>query len=98
MSQIFDPIPPTYSDVIWCYYQNATTKLEIIRISNIPGWYFEHIVFPGERLIFEAVTEAQLEIYLGDRITPNLAQVVPCKHLATQENHKTEPDLVVGLG
>ncbi|CDM95980.1 MULTISPECIES: DUF1830 domain-containing protein [Limnospira] len=98
MSPIFDAIPPTYSDIILCYYQNATTKLEIIRISNIPGWYFEHILFPGERLLFEAVTEAKLEIYRGDRVKPNLAQVVPCINLATKENQIAEPHLVLGCG
>ncbi|MEI2418640.1 DUF1830 domain-containing protein, partial [Arthrospira platensis SPKY2] len=51
-----------------------------------------------ERLLFEAVTEAKLEIYRGDRVKPNLAQVVPCINLATKENQIAEPHLVLGCG
>lgn len=98
MSQVFDTIPQKYPHKILCYYQNSTNKLQTLRVTNIPEWYFEQIVFPGERLLFEAVAEGQLEIYSGGRVVPNLAQVVPCRQLATKENEITESPLVVGFG
>jgi hypothetical protein len=61
---------------ILCCYVNATSKAQIARITNIPNWYLEHVVFPGERFFFEALPEAELEIYqslgngeiIGDRL------------------------------
>jgi len=35
--------------LILCWYLNTTSKVQIARITNIPNWYFERTVFPGER-------------------------------------------------
>lgn len=54
----------TQSDYqILCGYVNTTNLVQIIRIANIPGWYFERVIFPGQRLFFEAQPEAELEVY-----------------------------------
>lgn len=45
-----------------CYYINATNQVQIARIANIAACYFERVVFPGQRLLFEAVPEAILEV------------------------------------
>ena len=47
---------------ILCWYLNSTSQVQIARITNIPNWYFERTVFPGERFLFEALPEAQLEV------------------------------------
>ena len=68
-------IPGKENQKILCCYVNATSKAQIARISNIENWYLEHVVFPGERFFFEALPEAELEIYqslesgeiIGDR-------------------------------
>ena len=59
MAQILDPIPPEQSEKILCCYVNATSKIQIARISNIANWYFERVVFPGQRLVFEAPLEGK---------------------------------------
>jgi hypothetical protein len=46
-----------------CGYVNPTSSLQIIRIVNIPNWRFERVVFPGERFLFEAPPNAELEVH-----------------------------------
>ena len=46
MAQILDPLPNEDSAAIICCYVNASSKIQIARITNIPGWYFERVVFP----------------------------------------------------
>ena len=69
-------------DLVLCCYVNATERVQVIRISEIPNWYFERVVFPGQKLLFEAPAEADLEIHTGmasavlaDRITCESLQV-----------------------
>ncbi|MGC9528765.1 MAG: DUF1830 domain-containing protein [Limnospira sp.] len=95
MSQVFDSVPSAYTNTILCYYNNSTTQLQTLRVTNIPGWYFERIVFPGERLLFEAVSEAQLEIYPGCRVIQNLARLIPCWQLAIQESEPAKSKTAV---
>ncbi len=85
MSQIFDPVPSDQSEQILCCYVNATSKIQIARISNIPNWYFERVVFPGQRLVFEAVADAQLEIHTGMMASAILSDTIPCDRLKLQE-------------
>jgi hypothetical protein len=65
MAQIIDPLPPDTQEPSLCSYVNATSKIQIARITNIPSWYFERVVFPGQRLVFEAMPHALLEIHSG---------------------------------
>ncbi len=50
-----------------CCYINRTNKIQIGRIANIDQWYFEKVIFPQQRLLFDAPPEAELEIYANDR-------------------------------
>ncbi|MGE5656690.1 MAG: DUF1830 domain-containing protein [Actinomycetota bacterium] len=63
MTLTLDRLPPELSGRILCWYMNLTGQVQVARITNIPNWYFEQTVFPGERFLFEAVPEAELEIY-----------------------------------
>jgi hypothetical protein len=85
MAQILDPLPPEQSRKILCCYVNATSKIQVARISNIPNWYFERVVFPGQRLVFEAPIEAQLEIHTGMMASAILSDKIPCDRLALNE-------------
>lgn len=85
MAQILDPLPPEQSGKIFCCYVNATSKIQVARISNIPNWYFERVVFPGQRLVFEAPKEAQLEIHTGMMASAILSDNIPCDRLAISE-------------
>lgn len=66
---------------IVCCYENLTPKLQVVRITNIPNWYFEKVVFPKQRLLFEALPQASLEVYTGDIAQAILADHIPCDRL-----------------
>jgi hypothetical protein len=66
---------------IVCCYENVTPKLQVVRITNIPNWYFEKVVFPKQRLLFEALPQASLEVYTGDIAQAILADHIPCDRL-----------------
>jgi hypothetical protein len=65
---------------------NATSHIQIARITNIPNWYFERVVFPGQRLVFEAMPEALLEIHTGMMASAILSDTIPCDRLQVDEN------------
>ncbi|MBW4466877.1 MAG: DUF1830 domain-containing protein [Pegethrix bostrychoides GSE-TBD4-15B] len=81
MAQIIDPLPTTAEQYVLCCYVNATSKIQVVRISNIPNWYFERVVFPGQRLVFEALPQAQLEVHCGMMASAILADTILCDRL-----------------
>jgi hypothetical protein len=82
MPQIIDPIPTNVTvKPITCCYVNCTSKIQVARITNIPNWYFERVVFPGQRLVFEAMPESQLEIHTGMMASAILSDRIPCEEL-----------------
>lgn len=85
MAQIFDPLPSDSNAPIVCCYVNATNRIQIARITNIPNWYFERVVFPGQRLVFEAIPEAMLEIHCGMMASAILADTIPCDRLQVED-------------
>ncbi|MBD2742401.1 DUF1830 domain-containing protein [Coleofasciculus sp. FACHB-1120] len=85
MTQILDSLPPNCSDRILCCYINSTNQIQIARIINISDWYFERVVFPKERLLFEALPYAQLEIHTGMMSATILLDKIPCDHLRVKE-------------
>jgi hypothetical protein len=70
---------------VLCCYVNATSKIQIARITNIPDWYFERVVFPGQRLMFEALPKALLEIHTGMMASAILSDTIPCNRLAIDQ-------------
>ncbi|PPT06489.1 hypothetical protein CKA32_001689 [Geitlerinema sp. FC II] len=66
---------------ILCYYSNRSSKIQVARISNVPNWYFERVVFPGQRLIFESYPTAQLEVYTGTVASAVLSDSIACERL-----------------
>lgn len=86
MAQILDPLPPDRTSYIVCCYVNATSKIQIARISHIPNWYFERVVFPGQRLVFEAPPQAILEIHTGMMASSILSDNIPCDRLCIDED------------
>jgi hypothetical protein len=92
MAQILDPLPPEQLGKVLCCYVNATSKIQVARISNIPNWYFERVVFPGQRLVFEAPLEAHMEIHTGMMASAILSDTIPCDRLAIIEHSSSELD------
>ena len=85
MAQILDPLPPEHSGKILCCYVNATSKIQVTRISNIPNWYFERVVFPGQRLVFEVLPEAQMEVHTVMMASAIISDTIPCNTLIIHE-------------
>jgi len=85
MAQIFDPVPSNSANPIVCCYVNATSRIQVARITNIPNWYFERVVFPGQRLIFEALSDGLLEIHCGMMASAILADTIPCDRLQVED-------------
>ena len=84
MAQVLDPLPPDGSEDVLCCYVNASSKIQVAWITNIPNWYFERVVFPGQRLIFEAMVTAQLEIHTGMMASSILSDTIPCERLMVE--------------
>jgi hypothetical protein len=85
MAQILDPVPLDSDSKILCCYVNATSQIQIARITNIPNWYFERVVFPGQRLVFEAIRTSALEIHTGMMASAILSDNIPCDRLQINE-------------
>lgn len=81
MAQILDPLPSNAAGKILCCYVNATSQIQIARVTNISNWYFERVVFPGQRLVFEALPIALLEIHTGMMASSILSDKIPCDRL-----------------
>ncbi len=67
------PIPP-----ILCSYVNPTRQMQVVRITNLPNIFFERTVFPGQRIVFETLPTAQLEIHTGLMASAILSDTIPC--------------------
>ncbi len=85
MSQILDPLPQGQNESILCSYVNSTSQIQVARITNIPNWYFERVVFPGQRLVFEALPSAMLEIHSGMMASAIVSDTILCDRLAVEE-------------
>ena len=102
MVQILDPPPSNSSNQILCCYVNATSHIQIAKICNIPNWYFERVVFPGQRLVFESVIGALMEVHTGALASSILSDTIPCDRLQINEGFyssiaKTEKSTVKSL-
>ena len=86
MTQLFSLLLTARAEQILCGYVNATSLLEIVRITNIPNWYFERVVFPGQRIFFEALPDAQIEIYTSKMARAILSDKILCSRLRINES------------
>lgn len=81
---VSSPSENCYTQLLCCYV-NSTSQLQIARIANIPSWHFERVVFPGQRLFFEAPEQALLEIYTGSMASAMLSDRISCQRLQVEE-------------
>lgn len=71
-----------------CFYINATSRIQIIRITNIPNCHYCHwekVVFPGQKLLFETVADTKLEIHTSQNDVTVISDVIPCQQLRVTE-------------
>ncbi|MEM6611802.1 MAG: DUF1830 domain-containing protein [Cyanobacteria bacterium P01_C01_bin.72] len=90
MSQTLDPLFSNGDDKILCCYVNATSQIQIARITNIANWYFERVVFPGQRLVFEALDSGVLEIHSGMMASAILSDTIPCAELNLETKQRDQ--------
>ena len=81
----FNASPRELADRILCYYTNETPQVQLARLVNAPDCCFERVVFPRERLLFEAIPTALLQIYGGGPAQPMLIEQLACGQLQIQE-------------
>ncbi|WP_052315774.1 DUF1830 domain-containing protein [Oscillatoria acuminata] len=77
------------SDAILCYYLNSTSEIQVIKSECRDTWEFERVVFPGQRLFFEAISTAQLEIYKAKNSGLQLAARVKCDRLQVVQERRS---------
>lgn len=86
MAQILDSLKDgSASGAVLCCYVNIASKVQIARITNIENWYFERVVFPGQRLMFQAPVEAQLEIHTGMMASSIMSDSIACSKLVVED-------------
>ena len=71
---------------ILCAYQNRTNSLQIIKIENIDNFHWEKVIFPWQRILFNAMEQAELTIYSNDNITAILTDTIDCLRLQVSDS------------
>ena len=91
MPQILDSLSPDDKNVICCCYVNSTSQIQIARITNSHEWYFERVVFPGQKLLFETPDYGYLEIHTGMMASSILSDKIPCQQLIVMADEPLPP-------
>jgi Domain of unknown function (DUF1830) len=66
---------------IICFYKNTSNQIQAVRLPNIVGLSLEQIVFPGQRFMFEAIPEAELEITTQNKIGSTVTEKIICSQI-----------------
>ncbi|MGV2828095.1 DUF1830 domain-containing protein [Myxosarcina sp. GI1(2024)] len=69
------------SEKILCLYQNTTSNLQIIKITNPDRFQWEKVVFPGQRLLFESLIQTELNVYSSTQVNVITTNTIPCNNL-----------------
>ncbi|NDJ16371.1 DUF1830 domain-containing protein [Myxacorys almedinensis] len=78
-------LPTANLSLILCCYANLTPQMQIIRIANSPDFYLERVAFPGEKLLFRAPFDAQLEVHTGMFVSSILSDTIACQTLKVKQ-------------
>ena len=68
-----------------CYYTNSSLTMQLVRVSHSGNLNLEKIVFARQRILFEAMSEGQLEIYTGQAGSPKCLKIIPCNSLQVNQ-------------
>jgi hypothetical protein len=71
---------------ILCYYFNSTYKIQLIRIWNGNKYSLEEIIFPQQRILFEAQPEGILEVHTKCEGKPFLEEIFSCFNLKINQS------------
>lgn len=68
-----------------CHYYNSTTQMKILRYPGSDQNYLERVVFPDQRLLFEANPCDLLEVYTCGLTGCILSEQIKCDRILVQE-------------
>ena len=78
---VSQPLTTQAPSKVLCYYHNSTQKIQIVRLVGNDTHGLEKIVFPQQRILFEAEPEELLEVHLEQNGKSVLEEVFLCQHL-----------------
>jgi hypothetical protein len=92
--------PSVYHHKILCYYFNASSEMQILNLTNSPGLNYNRVVFPQERLLFEAFPNSFLEVHRKTFTGTDLVDKVRCQSLQVlnEENVNNLDNLTPAIG
>lgn len=64
-----------------CCYHNQNAHIQIIRIKGTDGQCFERVVFPGQRLMFQANPDSTLDVISAQSASALVADRIQCHRL-----------------
>lgn len=76
--------------LILCCYANTSPRVQIIRIADVPDFYLERVIFPGERLLFKVPSNASLEVHTGRFIGAIASDTIACETLKVKQPEPLE--------
>ena len=72
-------IEPTKN--ILCYHHNSSAQMQMIKFFNNGINYSSKMVFPGQRIMFEAEPDSQVKILSNQKGNTLLSQLINCQDL-----------------
>ena len=79
---------------ILCYYINSSCKMQLIRVTQSLNLNSEKIVFPQQRVFFEAIPQGQLEVHTDLVAHPRFVQKIPCQSLQVNQVPQQQPTVI----
>ena len=73
------------TSIILCDYFNSTHQIQLVRLWNGKGYSLEKIVFPSQRILFEAKPENILEVHTKQEDEQLLESVLVCNSLQVSQ-------------
>lgn len=67
-------------NIALCYYINPSADIQVLRIHEERDFYFEKVVFPRERLFFNAPRSSTLQVFSQDNAALSL-NTIPCAQI-----------------
>lgn len=64
-----------------CYYVNSTSKTQLIQVTDDLKVYWKKIIFPQQRILFEAVPQFKLKIQNNQPENIRVTKTILCQKL-----------------
>lgn len=62
-------------------YENKSDRIQVIRLCDNPGAEFERTLAPGQSFVFEAASQAKLEVCTHHNAMSIVCDRIPCRQL-----------------